>query len=263
MGALHVDGEWRYSLFANGSYQSVHRWATSTNRGGVPARRRGSRAERNSISGLPRRWWSCEFRKGSLQPVKLAKRSEPLVRVLPMLRQGKVVGGRYVNGTVSIGYRGNLVVQAGLKRRTLTSDEVAEWEEINAQAGGDSGALGAVSKVVVGSVLPGTIGKMASAALDATHGSMARPPRTVRIEWTDGKQSLMRLPDQLFTHLALVLEDRQAAAHAAPQPDSVVVRPASNPDIAEQIGKLALLRDQGALTDEEFASKKAELLARL
>jgi hypothetical protein len=34
-------------------------------------------------------------------------------------------------------------------------------------------------------------------------------------------------------------------------------------DVVEQIGKLALLRDQGALTEEEFASKKRDLLARL
>ncbi len=34
-------------------------------------------------------------------------------------------------------------------------------------------------------------------------------------------------------------------------------------DVAEQIGKLAFLRDQGALTEEEFPSKEGELLARL
>ena len=34
-------------------------------------------------------------------------------------------------------------------------------------------------------------------------------------------------------------------------------------DVTEQIGKLAELRDQGALTNEEFEAKKAELLGRL
>jgi len=34
-------------------------------------------------------------------------------------------------------------------------------------------------------------------------------------------------------------------------------------DVTEQIGKLAELRDQGALTNEEFEAKKAELLSRL
>ena len=34
-------------------------------------------------------------------------------------------------------------------------------------------------------------------------------------------------------------------------------------DVTEQIAKLAELRDQGALTNEEFEAKKAELLSRL
>lgn len=35
------------------------------------------------------------------------------------------------------------------------------------------------------------------------------------------------------------------------------------PDVAEQIRKLAQLRDDGILTEEEFESKKAELLKRI
>lgn len=35
------------------------------------------------------------------------------------------------------------------------------------------------------------------------------------------------------------------------------------PDLADQIGKLAALRDQGILSEDEFNAKKAELLARL
>ncbi len=35
------------------------------------------------------------------------------------------------------------------------------------------------------------------------------------------------------------------------------------PDVADQIAKLAALRDQGALTPEEFEAKKAELLDRM
>jgi hypothetical protein len=39
--------------------------------------------------------------------------------------------------------------------------------------------------------------------------------------------------------------------------------PASVPDIPEQIAKLAALRDAGALSEEEFAAKKTDLLGRL
>ena len=35
------------------------------------------------------------------------------------------------------------------------------------------------------------------------------------------------------------------------------------PDIAEQISKLAALRDQGHITDAEYEAKKAELLERM
>jgi hypothetical protein len=38
---------------------------------------------------------------------------------------------------------------------------------------------------------------------------------------------------------------------------------ASAPDVAEQIRKLAELRDQGLLTDSEFQAKKTELLSRM
>lgn len=49
---------------------------------------------------------------------------------------------------------------------------------------------------------------------------------------------------------------REAQA-AGPQP--VVAAP----DLADQLAKLAALRDQGVLTEEEFAAKKAQLLERM
>ena len=180
-----------------------------------------------------------------------------------MTGNGKVVGGHYMNATVSTGIKGDLVIQSGLRWRKLTAAEVAKWEEVTAEPGGGSAAAGAVGKIVAGAVLPGFMGKVAGAALDATLGSTARAPRTIRVEWSDGKESLIRLPQKLFTHLTIVLKDRQVAAPLTPGSDPVAAQSAPQWDVAEQIGKLALLRDQGALTEEEFASKKGELLARL
>lgn len=37
----------------------------------------------------------------------------------------------------------------------------------------------------------------------------------------------------------------------------------AQPDIVEQLTKLASLRDAGIITEEDFAAKKVELLARL
>lgn len=186
---------------------------------------------------------------------------------------GKVVGGVLINGTVTPGFGGGLVVQSGFKRRKLTCDRVDQWEEVDSPAGGAGpAAAGAVGKAVAGAVLPGVVGKMASAALDATINATTRPPRMVRVEWDDGKQSLLRLPEDLFTHLAMELRGCKAAGPAsAPMAESAApaamlptpVAPAIQADLIEQIAQLAVLRDQGVLTEDEFASKKAELLARL
>jgi hypothetical protein len=37
---------------------------------------------------------------------------------------------------------------------------------------------------------------------------------------------------------------------------------AAEPDVADELAKLATLRDRGILTDAEFAAQKAKLLAR-
>jgi hypothetical protein len=49
----------------------------------------------------------------------------------------------------------------------------------------------------------------------------------------------------------------QAAAPAAAAPA------AAAPDLTAQLQQLAALRDAGVLTEEEFASKKADILARI
>ncbi|MBG6237797.1 hypothetical protein IWX78_000752 [Mycetocola sp. CAN_C7] len=47
------------------------------------------------------------------------------------------------------------------------------------------------------------------------------------------------------------------------RPHESAATPATQFDVADQLHKLGSLRDAGILTDEEFATKKAELLARL
>jgi hypothetical protein len=68
---------------------------------------------------------------------------------------------------------------------------------------------------------------------------------------------------------------RQAARHApaepapappppaAPAPPAAVPPPAPAADPMEQLTKLAALKQQGLLTDEEFATQKAKLLDQL
>jgi len=52
-----------------------------------------------------------------------------------------------------------------------------------------------------------------------------------------------------------------SSAHAPAPPVAAV--PVATPDVADQISKLATLRDQGAITSEEYEAKKAELLDRM
>lgn len=200
-----------------------------------------------------------------------------------------------MNATVSPAPIGSeLVVQSGLKWRKLNEKQVSAWEEIVAES--KSGTVSAVGQAVAGAVLPRFMSKAASAAVGATLDTAIRPPHTVRIDWTDGKQSLVKLPDKLFTHLALMLQSRQTApvesmpveittspsvvapiglgeqalTHLSgflkdriPVPATALESaPAIQPDIAEQITKLAALRDAGILSEDEFSNKKSELLAR-
>lgn len=192
-----------------------------------------------------------------------------------MASYGKVVGGQFANATIAINRKGDLALSSpGFKKTpNLTVEEVTAWEEVRSEF--HSGAASAVSKVgqaVSRAALPGVAGKAASAAVGSAVDLMGGKPHTVRVTWNDGRQSLIQLPDKLFQHLALLLGQVRIAAEepplAPPPPPSVIdqltklagaVRPAPQ-DVTDQISKLAALRDQGTLTDAEFAAKKAELL---
>ncbi len=204
---------------------------------------------------------------------------------------GRVVGGDYKNAQVSTPMGSTLVVQAGLKFKKLLPATVSAWEEVPTDAKGNP--VEAVAKAIAGAVLPGRLGRAASAAVGATFDMMGAT-HLVRVDWLDGKRSLLQLPDSMFKHFELVLETRrvepaEVATIAAPSvaekatvadrafdlvsglikdrlpaatPPSPDMPSAPQADVAEQLHKLASLRDAGVLTDEEFATKKAEMLAR-
>lgn len=187
-----------------------------------------------------------------------------------------------------------LVVQAGLKFRKLTLENVTEWNEVVTDGKGNP--VGEVGKAVAGAVLPGRFGKAASAAVGATFDAMGSS-RTVRVDWADGKRSLIKLPAGMFKHFELVLENKRALIiepsprEAVPDPVekptvteqafslvSGIIKdrlpsstqaaptdpaPITTPDVMEVLSKLASLRDAGILTEAEFSAKKAELLGRL
>lgn len=197
-----------------------------------------------------------------------------------MASYGKVVGGHLTNATISINRKGELALSLGLKRTpNLTAEAVGAWEEIISETrGGAAGAVSKAGQAAVRAVLPGAAGKAASSAFGSAVDSAMGAPHTIRVDWVDGHQSLIQLPDKLFQHLAILLKDRQIATAAPPAPESTPAPPsgvmgqfarltgaasASQSDVTEQIEKLATLRDRGILTEDEFAAKKAELLGRI
>ena len=189
-----------------------------------------------------------------------------------MASYGKVIGGSFVNATINLNRKGELALSPlGFKKTpNLTAEAVASWEEILTERRGTMGAVSKVGQAVSLAALRGPAGKAAAAAVGST-ADLVRAPHTVRIDWADGAQSLIELPDKLFQHLAIMLKESQIpTVVAAPTPStpSVVGKLtelagaalATQSDVSKQIARLAALRDQGALTDAEFAAKKAELL---
>lgn len=206
---------------------------------------------------------------------------------------GKVIGGHYLNAFVSPIIGSTLVVQAPFKPRRLTPENVTAWAEVPTDSKGNP--LSAVGQAVAAAAIPGRFGRAASAAVGATFDAMG-PSHIVRVEWNDEKQSLIKLPDSLFKHFEVMLAGRHVpdrepvVAEMAPpaptltdkafdlvsgvvkdrwlpkssqQPAAAEVAATPQMDIHDQLTKLASLRDAGILTAEEFAAKKAELLARL
>lgn len=220
-----------------------------------------------------------------------------------MASSGQVIGGSYVDSTVSVATFGSgVVIQTGFRGRKLDGETVAQWEEVPLESR-RAKTVSAVGQAVAEAVLPRFLSKGASAAIGASIDSSSRPPRGVRVLWADGKQpSLLKLPEDLFTHFELVLGDRRAAptvevavhevtvstsdpaVGVSTPPQTVTeqafslvsglikdrVRPtteapaaAPRADVGEQLVQLASLRDAGVLTEDEFTAKKAELLARM
>ena len=62
--------------------------------------------------------------------------------------------------------------------------------------------------------------------------------------------------------ISIYHEYRKKAKTASAQPQQVIVQQ-NQPDVLEQIEKLAKLKDMGVLSAEEFDMKKAELLLKL
>ncbi len=202
-----------------------------------------------------------------------------------LTNQGRVVGGHLASGSVCSGHSG-LTIQNPrnpFKRHKLNDETVLEWEELSTR----NGVAGVIGLAAAKAALPGMIGKAVGAGL----GAAIKSGHTVRVNWADGNQSIIELPEKLFMIFSTLLEGQQVVSDASAQTGSPELLPAqpgvtdkvldlvssviqrgkhgapaavaAQPNVVGQIAKLASLHDAGILTDEEFAEKKAQLLDRL
>lgn len=97
--------------------------------------------------------------------------------------------------------------------------------------------------------------------IEITYKEESGKERKLRMEMLTGTTvygqaaKCREMMDLLREHEILAIFEKNAAPANVPSGGTV--------DIAEQIGKLATLKEQGILSDEEFAAKKAELLAKM
>lgn len=199
-----------------------------------------------------------------------------------LTNQGRVVSGHLANGTVLPELR----IQHPLnpfKRHKISPETVIEWEDLATKDCVASIMGQAAAKAAV----PGILGKAVGASLGAAMNS----GHTVRVDWVDGKQSIIELPEKLFLVFSVQLTNQRVITQHSVQPETSMPAPAqlgvtdrivdlassvvlrtkpstptevtAQPDVVEQITRLASLHDAGILTSEEFAAKKSDLLERL
>ncbi|WP_433831106.1 SHOCT domain-containing protein [Actinoplanes sp. CA-015351] len=202
-----------------------------------------------------------------------------------LTNQGRVVGG-YLAGSGIISDHNGLSTahpRNPFKRIKFNAETVIEWEDLPTK----DGVAGVMGQAAAQAALPGMIGK----ALGAGFGAALKSGHTIRLDWADGNQSIIELPEKQFLVFSILLKGRQVVTEASRQPESaepvaaqvgvtdkildlassVLQRGkpappaaiAAQPDVVEQLTKLASLRDAGILTEDEFAQKKAKLLELL
>lgn len=199
-----------------------------------------------------------------------------------LTNQGRVVSGHLANGVVLPDLR----IQHPhnpFKRHKISPEGIVEWEDLATTEGVASVMGQAAAKAAV----PGVLGKAVGAGL----GAAMKSGHTVRIDWVDGKQSILELPEKLFLVFSVHLTSQQVVTKHSVRPEDATLAPAQpgmterimnlassvvlrtqqaapavvppQPDVVDQITKLAALHDAGILTSEEFAAKKSDLLSRL
>lgn len=106
---------------------------------------------------------------------------------------------------------------------------------------------------------PGLIGLAArTAVVTGTANAMGNRAANKRAEQAQTAQAQQMYQQQQMQQAAVEAQQQAAAAQPAP---AAPAAPAGGVDLTAELTKLADLRTQGLLTDEEFAAAKAKLLS--
>ena len=109
-------------------------------------------------------------------------------------------------------------------------------------------ASSAISRGLVGSFFLGPVGLLAAAS------AKKKGVHVIAIEFKDGKRSLIEVDDKIYKKLLLIQFENKTNEYEEINQHS---------DIPDQIRKLAELRDDGIITEDEFISKKRRLLNQI
>jgi hypothetical protein len=198
--------------------------------------------------------------------------------------QGRVVGGYLVNGTV-LASKDGLSIQKFIKRHKIAQETVSAWEELRVEK-----SAAKIINSVAGTILPRGIGR----TVGATIGASVSLGHTVKILWVTEEQSVIELPEKLFMILKTLLvgqevkqvvylatENSDTETSLAEQLVELVAqilpkngtserlvensaqessKDSPQRDVIDQLERLSTLRNQGVLSDEEFAALKDKLL---
>ena len=100
-----------------------------------------------------------------------------------MALYGKVIGGAYINATITTNRKGELAISPmGLKRTpNLVREFVVSWEEVFPEKrGGAVDAIGKVGQAVSLAALRGSAGRAASAAVGSAANLVGSSNHTIR-----------------------------------------------------------------------------------
>ncbi|MEW9093940.1 MAG: SHOCT domain-containing protein [Clostridiaceae bacterium] len=169
--------------------------------------------------------------------------------------KNKVIDGDYKGKSVVATALGVTIVLGLIKKVILDENTVKKYEIFDSEK--KTSASSAIGRGAVGSLFLGPIGLLAATS------AKKKGVYVIAVEFKDGKSSLMEVDEKIYKKMLLLNFKNESNENKANEVDKVNLVDNPQEDIIEQIKKLSELRDQGILTEEEFTTKKSDLLAKL